>query len=252
MKTFRLFLLAGLVFTLASCSELSKLANSTLSNRPLTSEEIVAGLKQALQVGSDSSVVRLSKVNGYFGDALVKILLPPEANVITQNLSKLPGGENLVNEVILRINRAAEDAAKEAGPIFLGAITGMTIPDGLAILKGNETAATTYLKTNTSQQLFQLYQPKIKASLEKKLIGNVSTADSWKKLTTEWNKVANSTVGVLAGLKPVNVNLETYLTQKGLDGMFLKIGEEEKKIRTDVRARVTDLLKRVFGSQTQS
>jgi len=249
MKTFRLLFFAGLMLAVASCAELGKLANSSLSNRPLTPDEIVAGLKQALQVGSDSSVNRLSMMNGYFGDAMIKILLPPEADMITQNLSRLPGGENLVNEVILRINRAAEDAAKEAGPIFLGAITSMTIPDGLAILRGSETAATNYLKTNTSQQLFQLYQPKIKTSIEKKLIGNVSTADSWNKLTTEWNKVANSVVGLLAGFKPVNVKLEDYLTQKGLDGMFLKIGEEEKKIRTDVRARVTDLLKRVFGAK---
>jgi hypothetical protein len=244
------FLFLALVLTMAtSCSELKKIVDSSFSDKPLTAAEIVAGLKQALQIGSDSSVVRLSKMDGYFGDAMVKILLPPEANTITQNLSRLPGGENLVNEVILRINRAAEDAAKEASPIFLSAITNMTIPDGLAILKGGETAATNYLKNNTSQQLFQLYQPKIKTSLEKKLIGNISTADSWNKLTTEWNKVANSVVGILAGLKPVNVKLDDYLTQKGLDGLFLKIGEEEKKIRIDARARVTDLLKRVFGAK---
>jgi hypothetical protein len=249
MKSTKFFFLALIMIIATSCSELKKLADSTLSNKPLTAAEIVAGLKQALQIGSDSSVNRLSKLDGYFGDAMIKILLPPEANTITQNLSKLPGGENLVNEVILRINRAAEDAAKEATPIFFSAITSMTIPDGLAILKGSETAATNYLKNNTSQQLFQLYQPKIKTSLEKKLIGNISTADSWNKLTTEWNKVANSVVGLLAGLKPVNVKLDDYLTQKGLDGMFLKIGEEEKKIRTDTKARVTDLLKRVFGTK---
>jgi hypothetical protein len=248
MKATRFLLLALILIMAVSCSELMKVVNSA-TEQPLTAAEIVAGLKQALQIGSDTSVVRLSKVNGYFGDAMVKILLPPEANTITQNLSKLPGGENLVNEVILRINRAAEDAAKEATPIFFSAITNMTIPDGLAILKGGDMAATNYLKNSTSQQLFQLYQPKIKNSLDKKLIGNISTTDSWNKLTTEWNKVANSVVGVLAGLKPVNVKLDDYLTQKGLDGLFLKIGEEEKKIRTDVRSRVTDLLKRVFGAK---
>jgi hypothetical protein len=249
MKSTKFFFLALVMIIASSCSELKKIVDSSLSDKPLTAAEIVAGLKQALQIGSDSSVNRLSKLDGYFGDAMIKILLPPEANTITQNLSKLPGGENLVNEVILRINRAAEDAAKEATPIFFSAITNMTIPDGIAILKGSETAATNYLKNNTSQQLFQLYQPKIKTSLEKKLIGNISTADSWNKLTTEWNKVANSVVGLLAGLKPVNVKLDDYLTQKGLDGMFLKIGEEEKKIRTDTKARVTDLLKRVFGAK---
>jgi hypothetical protein len=235
-----------------SCSEVMKVVNSLPADNPLTTPEIIAGLKQALQVGTDSSVARLSKIDGYFGDMAVKILLPPEANTITRNLSRLPGGEKLVNDVILRINRAAEDAAKEAAPVFVTAITGMTITDGLAILKGGDTAATEYLKANTSRQLFQLYQPKIKVSLDKKLIGNISTNESWNKLTSEWNKVANSMVGQLAGFKPVNVKLDDYLTQKGLDGLFLKIGIAEKKIRTDVSARVTNLLKRVFGANIKS
>ena len=249
MKTVKFLLLALIMIIATSCSELKKLVDSSLSDKPLTTAEIVAGLKQALQIGTDSSVARLSKMDGYFGDAMVKILLPPEAKSITDNLSKLPGGERLVNDVILRINRAAEDAAKGAGTIFVSSITSMNISDGLAILKGGNTAATDYLKSTTSQQLFQLYQPKIKASLDKKLIGNISTTESWNKLTGEWNKVANTVVGQLAGLKPVNVVLDEYLTQKGLDGLYLKIAEEEKKIRTNVNARVTDLLKRVFGAK---
>jgi hypothetical protein len=249
MKTVKFLLLALILIIATSCSELKKLVDSSLSDKPLTTAEIVAGLKQALQIGTDSSVARLSKMDGYFGDAMVKILLPPEAKSITDNLSKLPGGERLVNDVILRINRAAEDAAKGAGTIFVSSITSMNISDGLAILKGGNTAATDYLKSTTSQQLFQLYQPKIKASLDKKLIGNISTTESWNKLTTEWNKVANTVVGQLAGLKPVNVVLDEYLTQKGLNGLYLKIAEEEKKIRTNVSARVTELLKRVFGAK---
>jgi len=153
-----------------------------------------------------------------------------------------------VEDVVLRINRAAEDAAREALPIFASAVTGMTIQDGLAILKGHPTAATDYLRSNTYDQLFALYQPKIKNSIDKKLIGNISTAESWNKLTTEWNKIANSLVGQMAGFKPVNVQLDSYLTGKALDGLFLKVGEEEKKIRTDPVARVTELLKRVFGA----
>ena len=180
---------------------------------------------------------------------MIKILLPPEARVITENLSRIPGGERLVEDVVMRINRAAEDAAKEALPIFVSAVTSMTINDGLAILKGHETAATDYLRTNTYNQLFALYQPKIKTSTDKKLIGNISTTESWNKLTTEWNKIANSMAGRLAGFKPVNVQLDQYLTGKALDGLFLKVGQEEKKIRTDPVARVTELLKRVFGAQ---
>jgi hypothetical protein len=237
-----------IVVMLASCAELQKVLKE-VADKPLTAAEIIAGLKQALAIGADSSTARLSKIDGYYKDQLIKILLPPEAKIITDNLSRLPGGDRLVEDVVMRINRAAEDAAKGAFPIFVSSITNMTISDGLTILKGKETAATDYLKTNTFDQLYNLYQPKIKASIDKKLIGNISTADSWNKLTTEWNKIANSIVGTLAGLKPVNVQLDNYLTSKGLDGLFLKIAAEEKKIRTDPVARVTELLKRVFGAK---
>jgi hypothetical protein len=243
------FLIATLLFiSLTSCSTLQDILKSS-GNTPLTASEIIAALKQALHIGTDSAVVRLSKLNGYYGDALVKILLPPEAKPITDNLSRIPGGERLVEDVVLRINRAAEDAVREAGPIFVNSITSMTISDGMAILKGSNTAATDYLKSTTSPQLFNLYQPKIKASLDKKLIGNISTNDSWNKLTAEWNKIANSVVGQLAGFKAVNIKLDEYLTQKGLDGLFLKIADEEIKIRTNPVARVTELLKKVFGAK---
>jgi hypothetical protein len=248
MKSLK-FLIVAVVFTLTtSCSTLQNVINNTTGSG-LTTAEIIAALKQALNIGTDSAVFRLSKVNGYYGDKLVKILLPPEAKNITDNLSKLPGGDKLVEDVVVRINRAAEDAAKEAGPIFLSSITNMTINDGLAILKGGNTAATDYLKSATSTQLFNLYQPKIKSSLDKKLIGNISTTESWNKLTTEWNKLANSVVGQIAGFKAVNVKLDEYLTQKGLDGLFLKIADEEMKIRTNPVARVTELLKKVFGAK---
>jgi len=242
-----LFILFAALF-LSGCAELQQILSTAMTNQPLTTAEIVAGLKQALTIGADSSVSRISKTDGYYRDELIKILLPPEAKTITDNLSKIPGGEKLVEDVVLRINRAAEDAAKEALPIFVSSVTSMTISDGLAILKGPETAATDYLRSTTYDQLFALYQPKIKTSIDKKLIGNISTAESWNKLTTEWNKVANSFVGQMAGFKPVNVQLDRYLTGKGLDGLFLKIAAEEKKIRTDPVARVTELLKRVFGA----
>lgn len=241
-------ILIMVVIIMASCAELQKVI-TTVADRPLTAAEIIAGLKQALTIGADSSTARLSKIDGYYKDALIKILLPPEAKVITDNLSRLPGGERLVEDVVLRINRAAEDAAKGALPIFVSSITNMTIPDGIAILKGKETAATDYLRANTYDQLYSLYQPKIKASIDKKLIGNISTSESWNKLTSEWNKIANTVVGQLAGLKPVEIQLDKYLTEKGLDGLFLKIAAEEKKIRTDPVARVTELLKRVFGAK---
>jgi hypothetical protein len=237
-----------LALSMTGCAELQQVIGTMMASQPLTTAEIIAGLKQALTIGADSSLTRISKTDGYYRDQMIKILLPPEAKTITDNLSRIPGGEKLVEDVVIRINRAAEDAAREALPIFTSAVTGMTIQDGLSILKGPSTAATDYLRANTYDQLYALYQPKIKTSIDKKLIGNISTAESWNKLTTEWNKIANSMVGQLAGFKPVNVQLDKYLTGKALDGLFLKVGEEEKKIRTDPVARVTELLKRVFGA----
>lgn len=238
-------------FVLISCAELSQLAQSVATqNLPLTNAEIVSGLKDALLVGTDSSVNRLSVVDGYLKDQAAKILLPPEAKTITDNLSKLPGGQKLVDDVIVRINRAAEDAAKGAKPIFVTSVKEMTFTDALQILKGPDNAATSYFKQKTSAQLGELYRPKIRESLNKNLVAGISTQQSWNELTTQWNKIAGSAVGRIAGMKPVDVKLEDYLLQKALDGLFLKIEEREKDIRTNANARVTAMLKRVFGNPT--
>lgn len=233
---------------LAGCAELQQVATTIYNEqRPLTQSEIVAGLKQALTVGVDSSVARLAVSNGYLNDAAVKILLPPEAEIITTNLSKLPGGQQLVDKVITGINQAASDAAREAAPIIAGSIRSMTIQDAAGILTGGDYAATDYLKRTNYDALLALYQPRIETSLEKKLVGNLSAQQSWDELTSQWNKVAGSLVGQLANLQTVETDLSTYLTQRALDGLFLKIGETEKSIRQDPAARVTELLKRVFG-----
>lgn len=232
------------------CAEVTQLAQSVLTadSSSLTQSEIIAGLKEALVTGTVSSSSILSATDGYYKDDLVKILLPDEAKVITENISKIPGGDDLVEDVIKNINRAAEDAAKEAAPIFKSAITSMTITDALNILKGDDDAATQYLRKTTYDQLFSLYQPKIKASVEKKLVGDISTKTSWDELTGKWNQVAGSVIGQIAGLKAVDTDLEDYLTEKALDGMFVKIASEEKEIREDPTARVTSLLQKVFGS----
>ena len=242
-------LLPLLLILLSGCAELSQLAHQTLdSNAPLTQNEIVAGLKEALITGANNSAAILGATDGYYKDELVKIMLPPEAGVIVDNVRKIPGGERYVEDALLHINRAAEDAAKEAAPIFVSSIKSMTISDALGILKGDDNAATQYLRKTTYNQLFELYRPKIKSSVEKELVGGISTKESWDTLTGKWNTVANSVAGQFAGLKPVNTELEDYLTQKALDGLFLKIANEEKQIREDPAARVTTLLKRVFGS----
>jgi hypothetical protein len=237
------------LFILNSCAELTQIAQSVATqNLPLTNAEIVGGLKDALLVGTDSSVNRLSAIDGYLKDQAVKILLPPEAKTITDHLSKLPGGTKLVDDVIVRINRAAEDAAKGAKPIFVNSVKEITFTDALQILKGPDNAATQYFKEKTSAQLGELYRPKIRESLNKGLIAGISTQQSWNELTTRWNKLAGSSIGQIGGLKTVDVKLEDYILQQALNGMFLKIEEREKDIRTNANARVTALLRRVFGN----
>ena len=234
------------VFMFSACAELKQIAER-MESGPLTNQEVIEGLKQALTIGADSAASRLAAVDGYYRDELVRIMLPPEAEIITENLSLLPGGAKLVEDIILRINRSAEDAAREAAPIFNRAVTGMTIQDGFTILRGENDAATQYLKAQTHGQLYDLYQPRIKSSLDKPLVGNISTTESWETLTGQWNRLAGSAAGRIADLKPVETDLAAYLTEQALDGLFLKLAQEELKIRTDPAARVTDLLRRVFG-----
>jgi hypothetical protein len=218
-------------------------------NTGLTNAQVIEGLKSALIVGTDTSVAKVSKVNGYYGDAIIKIFLPPDANVMLEYLSYIPGGDQLVQDVILRINRAAEDAAVKATPIFVDAVTSMTITDAFNILHGDDTAATHYLRQTTWTSLYQLFQPDINTSLDKPLVAGVSANESWNTLTTAYNdNVVNTIVGQIAGLTPVTTGLSNYSTGRALDGLFYKIGEEEKDIRNDPAARINDILKQVFGS----
>lgn len=238
-----------MILLFSGCDELKHVVQQAdTTTRPLTQQEVINGLKQALVIGSDSAASRLSAIDGYYRDALVRIGLPPQADAITSRLSMLPGGEQLVEDVLLRINRAAEDAAREAAPVFASAISAMTIRDGFDILRGGNDAATNYLRIQTYDQLYGLYLPRIKASVDKKIVGNMSTSEAWNSLTGRWNELANSVAGRVAGLQAVDVDLESFLTQKALDGLFLKLAIEEEKIRTEPSARVTDLLRRVFGS----
>ena len=233
---------------IAGCAELNTIMQSVPVNAPLSEAEVTNGLKEALTIGSKNAASLLSAVDGYYRDELVKIYLPEEASVIIENLGKIPGGEKMVEDVVLRINRAAEDAAREAAPVFAGSITQMTINDAFAILRGADNAATQYLINTTRAELYNLYKPKITRSTEKDLIGGISTKESWEALTGKWNTFANSVVGRVGGFEEVNTDLDDYLTNRALDGLFLKVQDEEKKIRTQVSARVTPLLEKVFGS----
>ena len=244
----RLLIPALSVILLSGCAELNTLMQSIPADAPLTEADVAKGLKEALTIGSKNAASILSAADGYYRDELVKIYLPEEASVIIDNLGRIPGGERMVEDVVLRINRAAEDAAKEAAPIFVNSITQITITDAFAILKGADNAATQYLSNTTRMDLYNLYKPKIRQSTEKELVGGISTKESWEALTGKWNVIANSVVGQLGGFEEVNTDLDDYLTNRGLDGLFLKVQDEEKKIRTNVSARITPLLEKVFGS----
>jgi hypothetical protein len=246
MESRSLILIVFIVIA-AGCAEMQKVLQTT-GPVPLTEADVIDGLKEALITGAKNSSGILGAENGYFGDATVKIFLPDDARIITDNISKIPGGDKLVQDVILRINRAAEDAAKEAAPVFTGSIKKMTVREGFNILNGADNAATQYLRATTYSELLALYKPKIRASTEKKLAGSVSTKDSWIALTGKWNTLANSVAGKLANLKAVNTDLDDYLTNKALDGMFLKVELEELKIRKNISARVSPILQKVFGS----
>jgi hypothetical protein len=243
----KIILLGLILLMFAGCAEMQQIILN--GQGPVTQTEIIAGLKQALSVGVDQSVAQLTPADGYLNDLALKILLPPEAEVITKNLARLPGGQQMIDRVVTSINHAASDAAKEAAPIILNSIKSMTIQDAVGILKGEDYAATNYLKRTSYNALVNLYKPKIQNSLQEKLVGNLTAQQSWDELTGKWNQIASSPVGQLASLQAVNTDLSAYLTQRALDGLFLKIGEAEKNIREDPAARVTPLLKRVFTQQ---
>ncbi len=244
----KLLFLSIIALSVMSCAELLQIATTAASSSlPVTEAENASGLKSSLNVGIENAVNILGVENGFMNDALVKILLPAEAKTILDNVKLIPGGQELVNKAVLSLNRTAEDAVKEAVPIFKKAILSMSFSDATGILFGGKNAATNYLKQKTSAELVSAFAPKVRESLGKPLVANISTTKSWEALTSNFNKVAATPVGAVAGLKPVKVNLEEYVTQKALDALFIKVADEEQKIRENPVARVSDILKRVFG-----
>lgn len=242
-------LLIAILFVFCSCAELLQVASqyATTSTKKVSNTENIAGLKSSLNVGIEKAVGNLGIENGFFKNAALKLLLPKEAQPIIDNINLIPGGSDLIKRAELSINRSAEDAVKEATPIFKTAISNMSISDAVGILFGNQNAATEYLRQNTYTQLKSAFAPKVKNSLSKPLVANVSTNETWNLLNSGYNSAAKSALGSLAGLKTVNVNLEEYVTEKALDALFTKVAEEEKAIRTDPVARINDILKIVFG-----
>lgn len=225
--------LKGLIKKAKDSSGKISVNNVLKSSSSLSNEDIVSGLKEALNVGAENSSRKLSTLDGFFKDAAIKILMPAEAQKAEKKLRTLGFGKQ-VDDAILSMNRAAEDAAIKATPIFLNAIRGMSFQDALAILKGGDFAATDYLRSKTVTALTEAFRPIIESSLQK-----VNATKHWNTVFTTYNKFSTD---------KVNPDLAAYVTEKALVGLFHQVSLEEQQIRKNPLARTTDILKKVFGS----
>jgi len=237
--------LFGIALVFASCEVLDDLGvnlptpgEGAGTGTGLSSSEIVQGLKSALEVGAGNSSSSASKTDGFFKNPQIKLPFPPDAIKVKEKVEKVPGFPAKIESFVQTLNRAAEDAALSAKPIFVDAVKGMTVSDGMAILKGDDNAATTYLKGKTSASLKTAFMPKVEASISK-----VKLASKWEPLAKKYNVLM-----ALSGGQAVDPDLKNYVTDRAISGLFSLIADEEKKIRKDPLARVNDILKRVFGS----
>ena len=228
-----LFLLV--VINLTACKELQQLAGTMLSTDTLTDLDIGNGLKEALTIGVSDGADRLSLTDGYFKSAY-KILLPEEAQKVTSKLRNVPLFGNVEDIILEKVNRAAEDAAKSAKPIFVNAIKQMTFQDAANILMGPDDAATQFLNNATYNSLYSEFTPVIVNSLNK-----FNALDYWGNAVNSYNKIPF--------MQKLNPKLEDYVVQKALQGLFSMVAKKEVDIRKNVSSRTSDLLQKVFAKQ---
>ena len=226
-----------LIFILSSCDELQEVVNSLpqTSTTGISSLDMADGLRQALDVGIEKQVSKLTKVDGFYKNDMVKVLLPEELKKVDKALRDI-GLDNLADEGLKILNRAAEDAVGTATPIFVNAVKNISFKDAKGILLGNDDAATNYLKSTTQSQLFSSFEPVIKNSFDK-----VGADDIWSNLISKYNTIPFT--------NKVNPDLTNYVTGEALKGVYKMISVEEKEIRNKVSSRGTDLLKKVFALQ---
>jgi len=237
----KIIFLIVLCCSVISCDILQESLNSMNSGSnktpDLTNEEVISGLKEALQIGIKNSVNLTSVTDGFLKNATIRLPFPPDAIKVKEKALewKLDGQ---VEKFETTLNRAAEEATKEALPIFADAIKNMTVQDGFAVLNGGDGAATKFLKDNTSSKLVSAFIPKVKEATSK-----VKLTEYWNPIISKYNSAMT-----LTGGQKINPDLDAYITQKAIDGLFYMVAQEENKIRKDPAARVTDLLSKVFGS----
>ncbi len=264
MKKLALLLIVAVFFT--GCDILDQIANQVNQGGAVSvapsSTEIVQGLKKALNMGADYAVTNLHKRDGYYGNAKVKIPLPQDVNnvinvAMQNNTVKRLGLDKVlqkkVDNFVLAINRSAEEAAIQAKPIFVSAITGLSISQGIDILRGSDIvghrsgfdslAATHYLDYKTRPQLFRLFKPKLDNTLNKDLGLGFSANQAWDQVL----KYYNGYVAPILGKQKINYTLSDYATNKALDGAFYMMGQQEKKIRKNPYKFAVDIIKKVFG-----
>jgi hypothetical protein len=244
MKT-KLFFSLGLGLILSSCvieeiaGDVLTTGTGTTTTTPpaLTNDEVIRGLKEALTIGIKKGAEMASMTDGFFKNDIIKIPFPPEADAVKEKAIEW-GMQGKVDEIVLTLNRAAEVASQKATPIFVDAITNMSIGDGFEILHGSDSAATMYLIKTTTSPLTTAFMPVVKEAIE-----TVELTKYWNPVATKYNQSTKIT-----GKPEINPDLDKYVTDRAITGLFYLVKQEERKIRKDPVAQVTDLLKKVFGS----
>ena len=238
----KILILTSLFFSLHSFGQFDQLKKAASGvknifapkNDSLSSGTVADGLKEALKKGIEDGTKQLSSVDGFFANAALKILMPPEAEQVEKSLRNIGMGKQ-VDEAILNMNRAAEDACKTAAPIFINVIKNMNISDAFAILRGGDHAATNYLQKQTNTELTNAFRPVIETALNK-----IEATKHWNTIFTNYNRFS---------FNKVNPDLTAYVTEKALVGIFYQLAIEEQKIRKDPAAQTTELLQKVFGGK---
>lgn len=230
----RIILAFSIILMATACDILKELEISTSPGTSLTTDEIISGLKEALRVGTNNAISTLSKEDGFYGNSILKIPFPEEVKVVEEKLRSI-GLNRMVDDFILNLNRGAEQAVTKAGPIFMDAIREISFADARNILNGPDNAATEYFRSKTSHPLTIAFKPEVQKTLDQ-----VQVTKYWGDIMSAYNKIPFTT--------KVETDLAQYVTGKAIEGLFSRIAVEEKQIREDPVARVSDILKRVFGS----
>lgn len=232
----KLVLVLTIVVSFSGCDVLQQLPQAAGIGGAVTEADAASGIKEALSQGLAKAVLQLNKEDGFYKDAVYKVLLPPDAKKI-ENALRTVGLGNMVDKAILQINRGAEDAAGYAKPIFVDAIKNMTLTDAIGLVKNGDTSATHFFREKTTAQLMAAFMPVIKSSLDR------------VEATKYYGDIVNKYNGFPTTFTKINPDLAGYVTQKATNALFDQVALEEKNIRTNFAARTTDILKKVFGGQ---